>query len=116
MNNLLRFVWNLVFKLTGLEISFGASYFKWDFFMVELLAEYQGVEEILASRNLIPLKDVQIVGPYYEISFQVPVEALDRSECEHFTHLYLPVTSESARWPGADITGFPKFIFQMDTI
>lgn len=130
MNNVLKYVWNLIFKLTGLDISFGASYYKWDFFLVELLAEYQGIEEILARRNLIPLKDsqgnariqiagcdmkdVQIVGPYYEISVQVPVEALDGSEGEHFAHLYLPVTTESARWPGVDITGFPKFIFQMD--
>ena len=127
---MLKFVWNFIFKLTGSDISFSVSYYNWDFFLIELPADYQGIEGILARRKLIPLKDprgnariqiagcdmkdVQIVGPYYEITVQVPVEALDGSEHAHYTHLYLPVTTESARWPGVDISGFPKFISRID--
>lgn len=130
MNAILKFVWNLIFNLTGSDISFGADYKDWDFFLIELQADYQGVKEILSERRLLPLKkaqgktriqivgcdmkDVQIVGSYYEVSIQVPVEALDGSSNEQFTHLYLPVTTEAARWPGVDITGFPKFIAQID--
>jgi hypothetical protein len=130
MNSILKFVWNLIFNLTGLDISFGAKYKDWDFFLIELPADHQSVKEILAERGLLPLKDaqgetriqivgcdmkdVEIVGSYYEISIQVPVEALDGSSNEQFTHLYLPVTTEAARWPGVDITGFPKFIAQIN--
>ena len=112
MNTILKFVWNLIFNLTGLDISFGAKYKDWDFFLIELHADYQGVKEILAERGLLPMKDaqgetriqivgcdmkdVEIVGPYYEISIQAPVEALDGSSNEQFAHLYLSVTTEAA--------------------
>jgi hypothetical protein len=102
VKKMLKFVWNFIFKLTGSDISFSVCYYNWDFFLIELPADYKGIEGILARRKLIPLKDaggnariqiagcdmkdVQIVGPYYEISVQAPVEALEGSEHAHYTH------------------------------
>ena len=37
-----------------------------------------------------------------------------RARAEPFVHLYLPVTSENARWGGVDVNGFPKFIATID--
>lgn len=126
MNAILKFVWNFIFHLTGMDISFGAEYKNWDFFLIELIADGRGVKEILAERGFKPqidtqgrtriqivgcdMKDVEFVGSYYEVSIQVPVETLDGSSNEQFAHLYLLVTTEAARWPGVDITGFPKCI------
>ena len=126
MNAILKFVWNIIFHLTGVDISFGAKYKDWDFTQIELFADDQGVKEILPERGLKPRKDtqgrpriqivgcdmkeVEFVGTYYEVSIQEPVETLDGSSKEQFAHLFLPVTTEAARWPGVDITGFPKFI------
>jgi hypothetical protein len=130
MNALLKVYWNLVFNLTGLDVSFDVKYNDWSFYLIELKADYQGVKEILAKRRLIPrefahgetrlqivacqMRSVQISGPYNEVAIQVPVESLDDSPSEKFAHLYLPVSTEAARWPGVDIYGFPKFIANID--
>lgn len=130
MNSILKVIWNLVFNLTGLDISFGANYKDWTFYLIELRADYQRVKEMLAERQVVPrevvpgetriqivgcdMRDVQIVGSYQEVSIQVPVELMDEGPNEIYAHLYLPVTTEAARWPGVDITGFPKFIALID--
>lgn len=130
MNSILKVVWNLIFDLTGLDFSFGAIYKDWTFYLIELRADYQKVKKILAERQIVPkevvpgetriqivgcdMRDVQIVGSYQEVSIQVPVELMDEGPNEIFAHLYLPVTSEEARWPGVDINGFPKFIALID--
>ena len=54
------------------------------------------------------------MGSYKEMSIQVPVKTLDGSKTDTFVHLYLPVTSENARWGGVDVNGFPKFIATID--
>ena len=130
MNSFLRVIWNFMFNLTGLDVSFDAKYHDWSFYSIELRANYQGVKKMLEQRHLIPkeiapgetrlqivgceMKAVQIAGPYNEISFQVPVEPLDDSIGDKFAHLFLPVSTEAARWPGVDINGFPKFIADID--
>jgi len=130
MNLLLKIYWNLVFNLTGLDVSFDAKYNDWSFYLIEVKADYQGVKRMLAKRHLVPkeiapgetrlqivgceMRTVQISGPYNEVSFQVPVESVDDSPSEKFAHLYLPVSTEAARWPGVDIYGFPKFIAKID--
>ncbi len=60
------------------------------------------------------MRNVQVVGSYHEVSIQVPVESLDESPGDKFAHLYLPVSTEAARWPGVDIYGFPKFVANID--
>jgi len=130
MNLLLKIYWNLVFNLTGVDVSFEAKYYDWSFYLIELKADYQGVKELLAKRHLVPketapgetrlqivgceMRAVQISGPYNEVSIQVPVESIDDSPSDKFAHLYLPVSTEAARWPGVDIYGFPKFIAKID--
>jgi hypothetical protein len=130
MNAILKVVWNLVFNISGLDISFSAKYQDWSFYLIELRANYQMVKELLAERHLLPkeiapaetrlqivaceLRKVQVAGPYNELSIQVPVEPLDDSPNEKLTHLYLPVNTEESRWPGVDIFGFPKFIATID--
>ena len=130
MNSLLRAFWNLMFSITGIDVSFDAKYKDWSFYLIELRANYQGVKELLAERNLIPkeivsgetrlqivgceMRAVQIAGPYNEVSIQVPVNPLDDSSGDKFAHLFLPVSTEVARWPGVDIYGFPKFVAKID--
>jgi len=60
------------------------------------------------------MQDVQISGPYRELSIQVPVQPVEARTGQKSTHLWLPVTTEAARWPGVDILGFPKFIAEID--
>jgi len=130
MNTFLRVIWNLIFNISGLDISFGAKYYDWSFYLIELKANYQVVKELLAERHLMPrefapgetslqivgceMRKVQVSGPYNEVSIQVPVEPLDDSPNAKFTHLFLPVNTEKSRWPGVDIWGFPKFISNID--
>jgi hypothetical protein len=130
MKSLLKVYWNLVFNLTGLDVSFDVKYNDWSFYLVEVKADYQGVKEMLAKRHLVPkeiapgetrlqivgcqMRSVQISGPYNEVSIQVPIEPLNDSPSDKFAHLYLPVSTEAARWPGVDIYGFPKFIAKID--
>jgi hypothetical protein len=130
MNSILQIYWNLVFNLTGLDVSFDVKYNDWSFYLVEVKADYQGVKEILAKRHLVPgeiapgetrlqivachMRSVQISGAYNEVSIQVPVISLDDSPSDKFAHLYLPVSTEAARWPGVDIYGFPKSLAKID--
>lgn len=130
MNPFLKILWNLVFNLTGLDISFDARYDDWSFYLIELRADYQRVKELLRGKHLIPketapgetrlqiagceMRKVQVAGPYHEVSIQVPVEPLEESPNEKFTHLYLPVNTEKSRWPGVDIMGMPKFLADIE--
>lgn len=130
MTSILKIIWNLVFKLTSFDISFGAIYRDWRFYLIELRADYDKVRDLLEERHLTPkevasgetrvqivacdMKDVQILGSYHEVSIQVPLETTNVSAGGQFAHLYLPVTTEAARWAGVDISGFPKFIAQID--
>lgn len=130
MNSFLKIYWNLAFNLTGLDVSFDAQYKDWSFYLIEFKASYPEVKNLLAGRNLVPqefssgetrlqivgceMRSVQISGPYNEVSIQVPVNPLDDSPGEKFTHLFLPVSTEAARWPGVDIYGFPKFMAEID--
>lgn len=126
MNRFLRSYWNVVFKLTRIDVSYDARYSDWSFYSLEFKADYQAVENILAERHLAPketapnetslqivgcqMRAVQVSGPYNEVSIQVPVTPLGDAPGDTFAHLYLPVNTEAARWPGVDIYGFPKFI------
>jgi hypothetical protein len=130
MNTLLKIVWNSIFNISGLDISFSARYSDWSFYLIELKARYQAVKEFLAERRIIPkeiapgetglqivgceMRKVQVAGPYNEVSIQVPVEPLEDSPNAKFTHLYLPVNTEKSRWPGVDIMGFPKFLANIE--
>jgi hypothetical protein len=132
MNSLLKLIWNFVFDLTGLDISSGANYKDWSFYLIELKADYESVKKLLKERHFTPqeitpgetrlqivgcdMRAVQVIGSYYEISIQVPVKPLDDSPGEKFAHLYLPVSTEAARWTGVDIAGFPKFIAKIDIV
>ncbi len=126
MNSLLKVYWNLMFNVTGRDLSFDAEYKDFSFFGIELRANHREVKCFLAARQLVPkesapgetrlqivgceMRQVRIAGPYNEVAIQVPVEPLDDSPDNRFAHLFLPVTTEAARWPGVDIYGFPKFI------
>jgi len=130
MNSFLRVIWNSLFNLTGLDISFDTKYKDWSFYLIELKANYQVVKKMLAEKHLIPkeiapgetrlqiigceMRRVQNVGSYHEVSIQVSAEPFDESPGEKFVHLFLPVTTEAARWGGVDIYGFPKFIANID--
>ena len=130
LNAILKAYWNLVFRLTGLDVSFDIRYPKWSFFLIELRARFGDVSRMLQSRHLTPretvpgetllqiigcdMQDVHISGPYRELSIQVPVQPVGAHTGNTSTHLWLPVTTEAARWPGVDIYGFPKFIAAID--
>jgi acetoacetate decarboxylase len=130
MNSILKVIWNLVFNLSGFDVSFGGKYSDWSFYLIEFKVNYQGVKRFLAERHITPkeiapgetrlqivgcdMRDVQIAGSYHEVSIQVPVVPVDGSPGDIFAHLYLPVNTEAARWSGVDIFGFPKFIADID--
>lgn len=130
MNTILKVVWNFIFNISRQDISFSARYSDWSFYLIELRARYQTVRDLLAERSVIPkeiapgetslqivgceMRKVQVAGPYNELSIQVPVEPLENSPNAKFTHLYLPVNTEKARWPGVDIMGFPKFLANIE--
>ena len=130
MNSLLKVYWNFLFNLTGRDLSFDVEYKDFSFFGIELRADYQEVKCFFAARPLVPkesapgetrlqivgceMRRVRIAGPYNEVAIQVPVEPLDNSPDDMFAHLFLPVTTEAARWPGVDIYGFPKFVAKID--
>ncbi len=113
LNSILKVYWNLIFNLTGLDVSFDAQYHDWSFYFIELSANYQGVKKMLLEKQLVPkefapgetrlqivgceMKAVQLAGPYNEVSFQVPVEPLDDSPGVKFTHLFLPVNTEGGQ-------------------
>lgn len=126
MNRFLKSYWNVVFKLTGIDASYDVQYADWSFYRIEFRADYQAVKDILVERHLTPkeiaanetslqiigcqMRAVQVSGPYNEVSVQVPVMPVGDDPGNKFAHLYLPVNTEAARWPGVDIYGFPKFI------
>ena len=130
LNKFLKYAWNGVFNLTGIDLSFDIRYRDWSFYLIELKADYKAVKERLDDKRWDPvetspgetliqiigldLRDAQLLGPYKEMSIQVPVKTLDGSKTDTFVHLYLPVTSENARWGGVDVNGFPKFIATID--
>ena len=107
MNSFRKVIWNFVFNLTGLDLSFGAKYEDWSFYLIELKANYQGVKKLLAERHFIPkeiapgetrlqivgceMRKVQVVGSYHEVSIQVPVEPLGDGPGEKFAHLASPL-------------------------
>lgn len=130
MNSVLKAMWHLVFALTGLDISFDAKYEDLSLYCIELRASLEKAQEMLAERHFTPREvapgetrlqilgadfgRVQTVGAYKEVAIQVPVEPLGDGPGDRLAHLFLPVTTEAARWPGVDIDGFPKFIAQID--
>ncbi len=130
MNFFMKAIWNIIFKLTGIDISFDAKYPDWSFYCIEFEADYQEVRNFLSARHLTPvettpgdtrlqiigchMRQVQIAGPYNEVSIQVPVMPIDSGSEDTYAHIYLPVSSEAARWPGADILGFPKFVANIE--
>ena len=130
MNLFLKVIWNMIFNLSGIDISFDAKYPDWSFYCIEFDADYHEVHKFLSARQLTPvettpgstrlqiigcqMRQVQIAGPYNEVSIQVPVLPIDDNSDEVYGHIYLPVSTEAARWPGADIMGFPKFVANID--
>ena len=124
-NNFLRFAWNGVFNHTGIDLSFDTRYRDFSFYLAELRADYLAVKKRFEKMGWAPVescsgetriqlmcldvRDVQLIGAYREMSIHVPVKTLDGSRTDTFAHLYLPVTSEAARWGGVDVNGFPKF-------
>jgi len=130
MNKFLNFVWNGVFNLTGIDLSFDIRYRDYSFYLVELKADHNAVKKRFEDMKLVPIetspgetriqigcldvRDVQLLGPYKEMTIHVPVKTLDGSKTDTFAHLYLPVTSEAARRGGVYVNGLPKFIATID--
>jgi len=130
MNTILKYLWKTTYGLTGLDLSFKVKYHDWSYYLIELRADINGVKSLLADSAFQPIqfnpgetrlqifgcdmRRVQIVGSYYEVSIQVPVEPIGTDQGQFFAHLFLPVNSEAARWAGVDINGFPKFLAQID--
>ena len=118
------------FYLTGVDLYSGAKCGDFSFFSIELKAKYEEASKLLAVRGFTPrefasgetrlrivsleYRDVQIAGPYNEISIEFSIDPLDDSPGDKIAILFLPVTTEAARWPGVDIMGMPKFAADID--
>ena len=113
-----------------MDASFDTQYSDWSFCSAEYRARYQAVKELVKERGLVPretaagetrvqiaaceMREVQVAGAYNEVSIQVPVESLEGDPGDRSAHLWLPVSTNAARWPGVDIYGLPKFVARIE--
>lgn len=130
MQTVMKWTWNTVFRLTGLDLSFDIRYRRLSLHQLELRAHVDAVARALAERGLSPVEtspgvvplfvgcldmlDVAWFPPYREVSIHVPVQPVGDDEGELLCHLYLPVTTEAALWAGRDVSGMPKLLAEIE--
>lgn len=124
--------WYLIHALTGVHLSTPIYYLDWSMMRASFLAPVAKVQKKLPSRNLKPvqlvpgtatvvfnameMRKVRGLSPYNEFAIEVPVvyEVEDKAERKFGSYvLYMPVTTEGARWGGVEIYGLPKFLAEI---
>jgi hypothetical protein len=124
--------WHIVHALTGVRLSTRTRYTDWSVMSGVFPVDVAEIQKKLPSKRLTPIqlspgtativlraievRKAQGLSPYNEFSFEVPVL------CEatggvfglpgSFV-LYMPVTSEEARWGGVEVVGLPKFLAEI---
>jgi hypothetical protein len=124
--------WYFVHALTGVHLSTLTHYLDWSMMSASFLAPVAKVKEKLPSEKLNPVqsapgittvvframevRQVRGLPPYNEFSIDVPVvyEVGGKAAGLPGSYiLYMPVTSEEARWGGVEVGGFPKFLAEI---
>lgn len=124
--------WHLIHALTGLHLSKPIHYLDWSMISASFPAPVAKVREKLPSENLNPVQSapgtttvvlkamevrkVRGFPPYNEFAVEVPVVYEVAGEAAGLPGsciLYMPVTTEEARWGGVEIVGLPKFIAEI---
>jgi hypothetical protein len=128
-NSFKKLAWQTVHGVTGLRPARETHYEDWIFFGAAYELPLAALQSKLPSRSLQPIesspgmgtleivafefKKVRELPPYNEVSFQVPVRYVgpDAPAIIHaYSHIYLAVDNEAARWPGIKIHGMPGFL------
>lgn len=126
-------LWYLVHGLTGKSLATETHYLDWSIAGASYLAPIDPIKRMLPSTKLTPVqirpgmtsvqfyalecRKVRELLPYNEFSIQVPVRyQADPADPGILAsiHLFLPVSSEEARWGGVEIYGMPKFLAEID--
>jgi hypothetical protein len=127
-----KFGWHFVHKLTGIHLSTPTRYFDWSVMSASFPAPVSNLQEKLPKGlvavefepatitiilRAIEVRKAQGLSPYNEFAVEVPVmyqkTAVDKGLPGSYV-LYMPVTSEEARWGGVEIVGLPKFIAEIN--
>ncbi len=131
-----RPLYHVVHSLTGIRLAAVCHFRQFQQFMADFPAPVERVRPLVPDglallertpgTTLLRIAALRypwadLVEPYEELSISVPVRVEiprdgpgDRYWTDGEFHLYLPVTSEEARWSGVEIYGFPKFVAEMD--
>jgi hypothetical protein len=124
-----RPVYYTVFRLTGVRLQLETHYNDLSMMGAVFTISSDAAKGILPSERLIPVeraagitdihfvaleyRSIDILFPYNEFAVFIPaVYKLDNEavELQGYYYLYLPVTTEDARWGGVENLGLPKFV------
>jgi len=118
-----------LYKLTGIRLQLDVHYSDLSMIGAVFNISSYAARDILPSNNLLPVertngiteikftaleyRSIDILFPYNEFAITIPViyKQNEQSKEQHgYYYLYLPVTTEDARWGGVENLGFPKFV------
>ncbi len=121
--------WHLTHRLTGVHLSSSTLYLDWSEMSGSFPVPESKIRQMLPSKSLDPVqftagtttvvfraievRKARGLSPYNEFSVEVPVVYRGTSKVSGLPGscvLYMPVTTEEARWGGVEIVGLPKFI------
>jgi hypothetical protein len=124
--------WYFIHALTGVHLATPTHYLDWSMMSASFPAHVANVQETLPSVKLNPvqsmpgittvmfrateIRQVRGLSPYNEFSVEVPVvyEGTGKAAVLSGSYvLYMPVTTEEARWGGVEVNGLPKFITEI---
>jgi hypothetical protein len=124
--------WHIIHGLTGVHLSTSTQYIDWSVMSGSFPVSAAKIQEKLPSKRLTPVKSspdtativlraievrkVRGLSPYNEFSMEVPVVCEMAGSVTGLPGsfvLYMPVTSEEARWGGVDVVGLPKFLAEI---
>lgn len=125
-------VWYFVYRLTGVRLQTPTRYLDLSMIGARFTVPALKAKGVLPSNKLTPIertpgiaeldllaweyRRVDILFPYNGFAIFIPVvyNRNDKAqELPGYYFLYLPVTTEDARWGGVEIYGFPKFLAEI---
>lgn len=126
-------MWYAVHALSGIKMQMPTHYFDASMFSAGFRVPLSEAKNLLPCPELAPLESapgfaeilveanefrhMDILYPYNEVDIAIPVSygpTKNTVVASALWHLYLPVSTEDARWPGVENYGFPKFVCEID--
>jgi len=121
-----------VYRLTGIRLELEVHYSDMSMIGAVFNISANAAKSILPSDKLRPVertdgitdihfvaleyRSIDIVFPYNEFAICIPVTYKLNEQSEEqpgYYYLYLPVTTEDARWGGVENLGLPKFVAEI---